>query len=104
MILAMSNNMEDEIKAIIRAKNKDYMLGYIDCMISIKGQAGIERLDISGNEIIGSPEQNDVLGPVYLDITCPCGNYIAFKSGDEIPDKSFKCTLCEEVYMIYYDG
>jgi hypothetical protein len=95
--------MNEEIKALIRAKNKDYLIGYIDCMIQIKNQAGFERLDISQNQIVGSPEQNKILGPVYLDLTCSCGNYIAFKSGHEIPEKSFKCTLCEDIYIIYYD-
>ena len=94
--------MNDEI-ALIKTKNKYYLLGYIDCMILMKNQAGCERLDIHQGEIIGSPEQNQILGPVYLDLTCSCGNYVAFKTGDEIPEKSFKCPLCEVVYMIYYE-
>lgn len=95
--------MNSEIKTLIRAKSKDYLLGYIDAMIMLKNQAGFERIDLSQQQIIGSPEQNSILGSVYLDLTCSCGNYVAFKNGNEIPDKSFKCGLCDEVYMIYYE-
>jgi hypothetical protein len=95
--------MNNDVRAILTAKNKDYLLGYIDCMIIMKNQAGCERLEINQNKIVGSPEQNSILGPVYLDLTCSCGNYVAFKSADEIPSESFKCGLCEEVYMILYN-
>lgn len=91
-----------EIKAILKARNKDYLLGWIDCFIFLKNQAGFERVDLTGNCLIFSSETNKILGPSYLDLTCTCGNYIAFKNANEIPDKSFKCSLCEEVYMIYY--
>jgi hypothetical protein len=94
--------MSNEIQALIIAKNRDYLLGYIDCMIQMKNQAGCERLDISQGQVVGSPEQNNVLGPVYLDLTCKCGNYVAFKDGNQIPSKSFKCGLCDEMYMIFY--
>jgi hypothetical protein len=93
----------NEIKALLRAKSKDYLLGYIDCMIQMKNQMGYERLDLNEKGMTASPEQNHILGPVYLDLTCPCGNYVAFKTGNEIPEKSFKCPLCEKIYMIYYE-
>ena len=96
--------MDNEIKAMIRARSRDYLLGYIDCMIQMKNQAGCERIEIRQNQIIGSIEQNNILGPVYLDLCCECGNYVAFKKAEEIPTKSFKCTLCEKIYMIYYDN
>jgi len=88
-------------RALLEVKSKDYLLGYLDCMISMKNQAGCERIEFRQGEII-TTKSNSILGPVYLDLTCQCGNYIAFKNGDEIPDKSFKCTLCEEQYMIFY--
>jgi len=92
-----------EISAIIKAKSKDYLLGYIDCFISVKSHLGcLDRIVVKGDQITVDSEQNKILGPSYLDLTCTCGNYIAFKTGDEIPDKSFKCSLCEKNYMIYY--
>lgn len=92
------------IKAIINTKSKDYLLGYIDSIIFMKNQANCQRLEVNNDKISFETDQNDILGPVYLDITCSCGNYVAFKSGEEIPEKSFKCTLCEEKYLIYYYG
>jgi hypothetical protein len=90
-------------EALIKVKSKDYLLGYIDSLIFMKNQAGCERIDICNGQMITNVEQNKILGPVYLDLTCGnCGNYIAFKNGNEIPEKSFKCTLCEQVYMILY--
>lgn len=91
----------ENIDAIIIAKSKDYLLGYIDCLVEFKNANNIERLDISNGNVTGS-EQNEILGPVYIDLTCSCGNYVAFKTKDEIPNKSFKCSLCEKKYMIYY--
>jgi hypothetical protein len=91
------------MNAILITKNKQYLLGYIDCLINFKAQNNIQRLEISENKLNeGDQETHNILGETYLDLTCNCGNYIAFKTADEIPDKSFKCTLCEETYMIYY--
>lgn len=89
-------------EAVLRAKNKDYLVGFVDGLIHAKNQFGFERLEINKNELIGLKEQNEILGPSYLSLTCVCGNYVAFKSGDELPEKSLKCTLCDEVYLIYY--
>lgn len=92
----------NEVKAALKVKNKEYLLGYVDCFISLKNLMGHQRIDISGNNATFSPEQNKILGPVYLDITCRCGYYIGFKTAEEIPDKSFKCPLCDDVFLIYY--
>lgn len=90
--------------AIIKVKSKDYLLGYIDSMIMTKNSMNAQRIDISGGNMVFNEQQNEILGAVYLDITCVCGNYVAFKSGDEIPDKSVVCPLCENMYLLQYDG
>jgi len=89
-------------KCLVQVRSKEYLLGYIDASIMFKNSIGCERLDISQNGIETQQQQNEILGPVYLDLTCECGNYIAFKNGDEIPGKSFKCSLCEKIWMIKY--
>jgi len=94
-----------EIKAVIRAKNKDYLIGFIDGILYYKSKCNQENLDITikGEELLSS-EKNDILGSHYLSLTCLCGNYVQFGCSSEIPDKNFKCTLCEENYFIYYTG
>lgn len=94
----------NEIKAIIRAKSLDYLLGYIDSMIAMKNNIGAQRVELFENSTVFQQDQNEILGPVYLDITCECGNYVAFKNANEIPSKSFKCPLCEGIYLIHYDN
>ncbi|MDD5650031.1 MAG: hypothetical protein PHF86_06410 [Candidatus Nanoarchaeia archaeon] len=92
----------NEITAIIKAKNRDYLIGFIDGLIHMKNQTGHKSIEIVKGDFLLSSESNEILGPVYLALSCPCGNYIAFKNSSEIPDKSFKCSLCDENYIIYY--
>jgi hypothetical protein len=92
----------NEISAVIKTKNRDYLNGFIDGLIHMKSQTGYKSIEIIKGDFLLSPETNEVLGPVYLGLTCPCGNYVAFKNGSELPQKSFLCTLCEEHYIIYY--
>lgn len=95
--------MNQEIKAVIKSKNKDYLIGFIDGLLYYKGKCGQENLDITikGEELLSS-EKNKILGSPYLSLTCLCGNYVQFNCSSEIPDISFKCSLCEENYFIYY--
>lgn len=88
-------------EAIIITKSRDYLLGYIDCTIQWKNNLNIGRLEFHGSEL-DFQEQNEVLGPVYLDISCTCGNYRAFKTADDIPHESLLCDLCQKIYLIYY--
>ena len=90
-----------EFKAVVTVKSKDYLLGYIDSMIIMKSSIGAARIDLHGDQI-EAKEKNEILGDAYLDLTCPCGFYIAYKTSDEIPEESIMCPLCEEVYLIKY--
>lgn len=94
--------ISNEITAVIKTKNRDYLIGFIDGLIHMKNQTGHKSIEIIKNECLLRPEQNEILGATYLSLTCPCGNYVAFKNSIEIPDVSFKCSLCEENYFIYY--
>jgi hypothetical protein len=96
------NQLENSANAIVTTKSKDYLLGYVDCLIMTKNSMGAERVNLQGNNIEMQQEQNEVLGAVYLDITCTCGFYIAYKNGNEIPEKSTLCPLCEKMYLIKY--
>jgi hypothetical protein len=87
--------------AIITCKSKDYLLGYVDCLIQQKTAMGIEKLEFHDG-VLEAKEKNKILGDSYLDITCPCGFYINYKSYKDIPEKSSVCPLCEERYLIKY--
>lgn len=90
-----------DTNAIITAMSHDYLIGYIDATIFWKNQQGVPRLEMGEHQIKMS-ENNEVLGPVYMDITCSCGNYVAFKSPSDIPKKSLLCGLCQKTYLIKY--
>lgn len=43
----------------------------------------------------------DILGDNYFYIHCNCGNYVAFKGPENIPDKNLQCDLCDRVLIDY---
>jgi hypothetical protein len=91
------------MKTLIVAKNRDFLLGYVQAQAEVNKMRGIQRLEMNGSEIKEFEEPNPVLGSNFLDITCgECGYYIAFKTANEIPDVSFPCPVCGKIYLIFY--
>ena len=91
------------MKTLIAAKNRDFLLGYIQAQAEANKARGIQRIELNGSEVKEFEEPNLVLGSNFLDITCgECGYYIAFKTANEIPDVSFPCPVCGKVYLIFY--
>ena len=99
----MENDQQQSApESIVICPSKDYLWGWLDSTIKWReAYTGGQRMDIQGG-VASVTNQNEILGNCFFDLTCKCGNYVQFKTSDEIPRESIKCTLCEKVYLIYY--
>lgn len=97
--------MNHQIKSVIIAKNRDYLLGYLSGCIDTKKQYNIvppQDDPLFDNNVI--EDQHPTLSnDTILDLHCSCGNYIAFKKWEEIPDNHLPCGLCDGFFVFYTD-
>jgi hypothetical protein len=59
------------------------------------------NLEDHKNKQIHPDNKPGILRPALLELTCSCGNYYAFNTYPEIPEKTFSCGVCNKVLIDY---
>jgi len=45
--------------------------------------------------------KSDILDVGYFAIDCECGNFVSFKTKKDLPEKDYKCDICDRVLIQY---
>ena len=94
----------DTIKSVIIAKNRDFLIGYLTGCIDTKNQYNIVPIqeDTQSNDVI-EDKLPTLSHDSIFDVHCSCGNYIAFKKWEDIPNIHLPCGLCDGYFIFYTD-
>ena len=80
-------------------------MGYITGVIDTKNTYNIKTENPEINEEDSIFDIKDkhptIMKDAVFDVSCTCGNYVAFKKWDEVSERHMKCGLCGN-YLIYY--
>lgn len=61
-----------------------------------------DTVEILTNKMLGDNSENNIKRENVLDVECSCGlGYYAWRTYDDIPEESFKCTNCGKVLIDY---